>query len=104
MERGIQHNTHPGELRREEVVKAHHLTVLKASQLLKVTRPTLSKILNGRSEITPDMAIRISRVFGAVLIIGSADKYHNIVSGLCIINRSLNSIFLDQTDCVLFFT
>ncbi len=64
MKRGIQHNTHPGELLCQEVKKANNLTVVKASQLLKVTRPTLSKILNGRSAITPNMAIRITKVFG----------------------------------------
>lgn len=64
MKRGIEHNTHPGEILREEVIKAHSLTTVRAAELLKVTRPTLSKILNGNSVITPNMAIRISRVFG----------------------------------------
>jgi addiction module HigA family antidote len=64
MKRGIKHNTHPGEILREEVIKAYNLTVLKASELLKVTRPTLSNILNGKAAITPNMAIRIAKVFG----------------------------------------
>ncbi|MEX2594456.1 MAG: HigA family addiction module antitoxin [Anditalea sp.] len=64
MNRGIKHNTHPGEILREEVVKANDLTILRASELLKITRPTLSNILNGKAAITPNMAIRIARVFG----------------------------------------
>ncbi|MBC6109365.1 HigA family addiction module antitoxin [Pedobacter fastidiosus] len=64
MERGIKENTHPGEILREEVIKVNNLTVLKASELLKVTRPTLSNILNGKASITPNMAIRIEKVFG----------------------------------------
>lgn len=70
MNRGIKHNTHPGEILREEIIKPYNLTVLKASELLKVTRPTLSNILNGKAAITPNMAIRISKVFG-----GNADLW-----------------------------
>jgi len=64
MERGIKHNTHPGEILREEIIKPYNLTVLKASELLKVTRPTLSNILNGKAAVTPNIAIRIAKVFG----------------------------------------
>ena len=64
MERGIKENTHPGEILREEVIKANNLTVLKAAELLKVTRPTLSNIINCKAAISPNMAIRIAKVFG----------------------------------------
>lgn len=64
MKRGIKHNTHPGELLREEVINACNLTVIQASKLLRVTRPTLSNILNGKASISPNMAIRIAKVFG----------------------------------------
>ena len=64
MKRGIQHNTHPGEILREEIINANKLTIQEAADLLKVTRPTLSNIVNGKSSVTPNMAIRISKVFG----------------------------------------
>ena len=64
MERGIKENTHPGEILKEEVLNANNLTVTDAAQLLKVTRPTLSKIVNGKSAISPEMALRIAKVFG----------------------------------------
>ncbi|MDR3272084.1 MAG: HigA family addiction module antidote protein [Flavobacteriaceae bacterium] len=64
MERGIVHNTHPGEILKEEIIKANHLTVAKTAELLRVTRPTLSNIVNGKSAITPAMALRIAKVFG----------------------------------------
>ena len=64
MERGITINTHPGEILREEIIKAHNLTVKEAANLLKITRPTLSNIINGKSAITPNMALRIAKVFG----------------------------------------
>ena len=62
--RAIKHNTHPGEILSEMIFKTNFLTVEKASQLLGVTRPNLSNIFNGKSGISPLMAIRISRVFG----------------------------------------
>lgn len=64
MKRGIKENTHPGELLREEVISACNLTVTHAAELLRVTRPTLSNILNGKAAISPNMAIRIAKVFG----------------------------------------
>lgn len=63
MKRGME-LLHPGLILKEEVIQANHLTVLKAAQLLRVTRPTLSNVLNGKAPITPNMAIRISKVFG----------------------------------------
>ena len=64
MNRGIETNTHTGEILREEVIKAHNLSIIKAAALLKVTRPTLSNITNGKAAISPNMAIRIAKVFG----------------------------------------
>ena len=49
MERGIAHNTHPGEILKEEIIKANHLTIAATAELLKVTRPMLSNIINGKS-------------------------------------------------------
>jgi len=68
MKRGIEHNTHPGELLREDIIQANGLTISKAAELLGVTRPTLSNILNEKTSITPNMSLRIAKVFG-----GSAD-------------------------------
>ena len=64
MERRIARNTHPGEILKEEVINANHLTVAETAELLKVTYPTLSNIVTGKSAITPDTALRIAKVFG----------------------------------------
>eukprot|EP01012_Entosiphon_sulcatum_P040410 TRINITY_DN54061_c0_g1_i1.p1 TRINITY_DN54061_c0_g1~~TRINITY_DN54061_c0_g1_i1.p1 ORF type:complete len:100 (-),score=11.09 TRINITY_DN54061_c0_g1_i1:159-458(-) len=64
MERGIKENTHPGEILKEEILNANNLSVTEASQLLKVTRPTLSRVVNGHAAISPEMALRIAKVFG----------------------------------------
>lgn len=64
MERGIKENTHPGEILREEILNANNLTVKKAASLLKVARPTLSNVVNCKASISPNMALRIAKVFG----------------------------------------
>ncbi len=64
LQRAIKTNTHPGEILSNLVLKANELTVEKASQLLGVSRPNLSNVVNGKSAISPLMAIRISKVFG----------------------------------------
>jgi len=56
--------THPGEMLKIEIVEGRHLTIAKAAELLGVTRATLSNILNGKSSITPNMALRVETVFG----------------------------------------
>ncbi len=57
-------NIHPGEILKEEVISANELTVTDAAKLLKVTRTTLSNIINGKSDISPEMCYRIAAVFG----------------------------------------
>ena len=56
--------SHPGEILRMEIIDGRGLTIGKASDLLGITRPTLSNILNGRASITPNVALRIETVFG----------------------------------------
>ncbi|MBQ13552.1 MAG: HigA family addiction module antitoxin [Gammaproteobacteria bacterium] len=54
---------HPGEILRELCLDALDLSVTDAAQALGVSRKTLSSILNGRSGISPEMAIRLSKAF-----------------------------------------
>ena len=56
--------SHPGEILRDEIVEGRKLTIGKAVELLGVTRPTLSNILNGKAAITPNIALRLETVFG----------------------------------------
>ncbi len=64
---------HPGEILREEVIKSNELTITKAAELLGISRQTLNHIVNEKSDITPDMAFRIAKVFG-----GTADIWANL--------------------------
>ena len=55
---------HPGVFLKEEVVEPLNLTVTTASKILGVTRPALSKLLNGRASLSPEMALRLEKAFG----------------------------------------
>ena len=58
------HNpAHPGEVLKELVITPLELTITDASEHLNVSRKTLSKVLNGRGAITPEMALRLELVF-----------------------------------------
>ena len=56
---------HPCEIIREDCLTALSLSVTEAAKGLGVTRKTLSSILNGRSGITAEMALRLSKAFGS---------------------------------------
>jgi addiction module HigA family antidote len=54
---------HPGEILRGLCLEPLGLTVTQAAAGLGVSRKTLSAILNGRSGISPEMAVRLSIAF-----------------------------------------
>lgn len=54
---------HPGEVLRELCLEPLELTVTDAAKALGVSRKTLSAILNCRSGISPEMAIRLAKAF-----------------------------------------
>ena len=56
--------SHPGQFIRMEVIEPLNLTVTKAAQILGVTRPALSALLNCRAALSPEMALRIEKAFG----------------------------------------
>jgi len=61
---GMHNPPHPGEIIKEYCVEPLGLTVTKAAESLGVTRKTFSMLLNGKSGISPEMALRLSKVFG----------------------------------------
>lgn len=56
---------HPGESLREDVLAPLGLSVTTTAKALGVSRKTLSEIVNGKSPITPDIAVRLERAFSA---------------------------------------
>jgi antitoxin HigA-1 len=61
---GMYNPPHPGEIIRDICIEPLDLTVTDASKALGVTRKTLSSLLNARSGVSPEMALRLSKVFG----------------------------------------
>lgn len=55
---------HPGETLRDDVLPALGLSVTDAAAQLGVTRVALSRVLNGRAGISPEMALRLERWLG----------------------------------------
>ncbi len=60
----IKNPPHPGDFIRTEIVKPAGLSVTAAADALRVSRPTLSSLLNGRAALSGEMAIRIEKAFG----------------------------------------
>ena len=55
----MKNHPHPGEMLREDVLKPLGIDVTEAAQRLGVARTTLSRVLNGRSGISPELALRL---------------------------------------------
>jgi addiction module HigA family antidote len=55
---------HPGSFIRTEVLDPLGLSVSAAAKALKVSRPTLSSLLNGRAALSGSMALRLEKAFG----------------------------------------
>jgi addiction module HigA family antidote len=58
---------HPGGFVKSEIVEALDLSVTRAAEVLGVTRAALSAFLNERSQLSPEMALRIEKAFGVSL-------------------------------------
>ena len=55
---------HPGLIIREDVLPALQITENEAAEQLGVSRVTLSRVINGRSAITAEMALRVGKWLG----------------------------------------
>ncbi len=55
---------HPGEIIKDFCIEASGLSVTDAAKTLGIARKTLSTLLNGHSGISPEMSLRLSKVFG----------------------------------------
>ena len=58
------HNpAHPGEILKELVVDPSGASITDMAEHLNISRKTLSKVLNGRGAVTPEMAVRLELAF-----------------------------------------
>ena len=55
---------HPGISVRHDCIEPFDLTITEAADILGVTRQALNNLVNGKSGISPEMAIRLDKAFG----------------------------------------
>lgn len=60
----MKNPVHPSRLVRE-CLDDLGLSVSRAAQVLGVTRPTLSRLINEKAGVSPEMAIRLAKAFGS---------------------------------------
>lgn len=60
----MKNPTHPGVIVKSSLADLG-LSVTDAAKVLGVARPTVSKLVNGRAAVSPEMAIRLSKAFGS---------------------------------------
>jgi addiction module HigA family antidote len=56
--------THPGEMLREDFLPDYDLSAAGLAQALGVSRQTINELLRERRAVSPEMALRLSRLFG----------------------------------------
>jgi addiction module HigA family antidote len=54
----------PGDFIRTEIIEPAGLSVTAAAAALRVSRPTLSSLLNSKADLSGDMALRLEKAFG----------------------------------------
>lgn len=77
--------THPGIVFFEDVMKPLNISVTHAAFMLGVSRKTLSEFVNGKSSLSPEMALRIAKATGT-----SAESWINMQSKLTLWNARQN--------------
>ena len=61
----MQNPPHPGGIVRRQCLEPLGLTVTRAAKGLGVTRQALSELLNGKTGISTEMAVRLAKAFGS---------------------------------------
>ena len=65
----MKNPAHPGALAKANLDELN-LTMAEAAKIMKITRQQLHNVMQGRSAVTPEMAVRFEKAFG-----GSADMW-----------------------------
>ena len=60
----MKNPVHPGKIIKHDCIEALGLNVTDAAEALSVARTTLSRVINERASVSPEMAIRVSKAFG----------------------------------------
>ena len=89
--------THPGELLYEDVIKELHITITEAASRLGISRKTLSELVNERSNLTPEMAVRIGNATNT-----SPESWINMQTKLDLwrVNQEKKIVTVPLTSCI----
>lgn len=60
----VRRPTHPGEMLHEDFMPDYGLTVAGLAEAVGVSRQSINELLRGRRAVSPEMALRLSRLFG----------------------------------------
>ena len=55
---------HPGEILREDILPEIKMSESKLAEYLNISRMTVNRLVNERQSVSPDMALRLGRLFG----------------------------------------
>jgi addiction module HigA family antidote len=61
----MKNPVHPGRIVRHDCLEPLGLSVTAGAKVLGVSRQTLTKVVSGKSGISPEMAIRLTKAFGS---------------------------------------
>jgi antitoxin HigA-1 len=61
----MKNPVHPGSVVRHDCLEPLDLSVTAGAKVLGVSRQALNNVVNGKSGISPEMAIRLSKAFGS---------------------------------------
>lgn len=63
--KGMQRKpTHPGEMLKEDFLPGYGLTITRLAESLGVSRQSVNELLRERRAVSPEMALRLARLFG----------------------------------------
>ncbi len=63
----MKHPPHPGKIVRVACLEPYGLSVTKGASILDVSRQALSNLVNGRTQMSPVMAVRLAKAFGSTM-------------------------------------
>ncbi len=61
----MKNPAHPGRIVRSACLEPLGLSVTEGARILGLTRQTLTKVVNGKSGVSAEMAIRLAKAFGS---------------------------------------
>jgi addiction module HigA family antidote len=61
----MKNPVHPGQIVRHDCLEPLGLSIAQGAKILGVTRQALNNVVSGKSGISPEMAIRLTKAFGS---------------------------------------